>query len=170
MLIGAFSTDTWCWRLPRPCGARNDGGERSWSYFAGVQWASKAVPRNGHNRSLHLQKIPRFRRNGGFSSKFVRPNTKSDGTPGTAFPTVRIPYAERKLATGREILLDCRQAQPTSHEFTRAGSALSAGIRTAYRRCPRYRRPGCPWPPAGRKDHCGAGAGRSSSSPHSHRN
>ena len=30
---------------------------------------------------------------------------------------VRIPYAERMLATGREILLDYRRAQPTSHEF-----------------------------------------------------
>ena len=28
MLIGAFGTDPWCWRLPRPDGPRNDGGER----------------------------------------------------------------------------------------------------------------------------------------------
>ena len=27
-----------------------DGG---WSRFAGVQWSSQSVPRNGHDRSLH---------------------------------------------------------------------------------------------------------------------
>ena len=53
-------------------------------------------------RSLQYKKIPRFRRNGGFRIKFVRPNTPSCGTPGTAFPTVRIPYAEREPATSRE--------------------------------------------------------------------
>ena len=39
------------------------------------------------------------------------------GTPGTAFPTVRILYAERELATGREVLLALRLAQPTRPEF-----------------------------------------------------
>ena len=39
---------------------------------------------------------------GGFLIIIVRPNTPSCGTPGTAFPTVRIPYAEREPATSRE--------------------------------------------------------------------
>ena len=34
-------------------------------------------------------------------------------------------YAERKLATGRAVLLDCRQAKPIRHEFSRRGSRLS---------------------------------------------
>ena len=42
----------------------------------------KVVPRNGHNRSLHFEskickRIPRFRGNGGFKSKLVRPYTPS---------------------------------------------------------------------------------------------
>ena len=34
------------------------------------------------------------------------------------FPKPRIPYAERIPATGRAVLLDCRQAQSPSHEFS----------------------------------------------------
>ena len=37
------------------------------------------------------------------------------GGGNAARPTIRIPYAERKPATGREILLVCRQAQPIRH-------------------------------------------------------
>ena len=53
------------------------------------------------------------------SSQYARAGLppSAAGTPGTAFPTVRIPYAERKLATGREVLLDCRQANSIRHEF-----------------------------------------------------
>ena len=47
------------------------------------------------------------------------------GEGNAARPTIRIPYAERKPATGREILLVCRQAQPIRHalgsRFCRAG-------------------------------------------------
>ena len=50
-----------------------------------------------------------------------------------------------------------------------SGIFFISGTRTAYRRYPRYRRPGCPWPPGGRTGRCGAGAGRSSSGPRSHR-
>ena len=53
-------------------------------------------------------KIPRFQRNGGFSIK-----------------SVRIPYAERILAIGREVLLALRLAKSISHEF---GSTLCVGF------------------------------------------
>ena len=58
-----------------------------WSRFAVVRWLSRIVPRNGHNRSLH------FFSNG--SSQ----------------------YAERKLATGREVLLDYHQVKPIRPAF-----------------------------------------------------
>ena len=57
----------------------------------------------------------------------------------------------------------------TKERIGRRPCRLSAGIQTACRRCPRYRRPGCPWPPGGRRDHCGAGADRSSFSPRNRR-
>ena len=41
------------------------------------------------------------------------------------FPNYRIPYAERKLANGREILLDCRQAKSIRPEFVRGDSPLT---------------------------------------------
>ena len=49
--------------------------------------------------------------------RFLFTQRRATGTPGTAFPTVRIPYAERILATGREVLLALRLAQPTSPAF-----------------------------------------------------
>ena len=95
------------------------------------------------------------------SSQYARAGLppSAAGTPGTAFPTVRISYAERKLATGRAVsarlmaravyqarigtgtagravLLDCRQATSISHEF---GSRPCRVIWC--RRCGRRRRP-----------------------------
>ena len=65
-----------------------------------------------------------------------------------------------------------RRAGPTQkipRRILRRGISVNVDTQTAYRRCPRYRRPGCPWPPAGRKDRTGAGAGRSSFSPRNRR-
>ena len=53
------------------------------------------------------------------------PGDRSGGFARVASSTnhqVRIPYAERKLATGRAVLLDCHQAQPTRPEFVSGDS------------------------------------------------
>ena len=42
---------------------------------------------------------------------------RGNGGGNAARPTVRIPYAEREPATGREVLLDCRQAKSTRPEL-----------------------------------------------------
>ena len=47
------------------------------------------------------QKSPVSSETGDFQSKLFEFHTKSTGTPGTAFPTGRIPYAEREPATSR---------------------------------------------------------------------
>ena len=47
------------------------------------------------------------------------------GGGNAARPTVRIPYAERKLATGRAVLLDCRQEKSIRHAL---GSRHRRGI------------------------------------------
>ena len=46
-----------------------------------------------------------------------RTGTTLVGRGRAARPTVRIPYAERILATGRAVLLDCRQVKSIRHEF-----------------------------------------------------
>ena len=69
------------------------------------------------------EKIPRFRRNGGFSIQIVRPNTQS--------------VSQRPV--GR-FLLALRLAQPTSHEFASGGSPQKspASCETGdfYQNCP----------------------------------
>ena len=134
--------------------------------------AISAGGRSGHpGRGVptkQMEKIPRFRRIGGFSSKFVRPNTPSvsqrpveraqwpnstTGLPeriarrgipaaknppiprnrGISYQNCPSQYAERILATGREVLLDCRQARSTRHEFgsrhcRATGRAVSARL------------------------------------------
>ena len=48
---------------------------------------------------------------------------------------VRIPYAERKLAIGRAVLLDCHQAKPISHEFgSRPCRATGRAVLLEFRR------------------------------------
>ena len=99
---------------------------------------SQGIPRNGTEAVPYMMN-PKCAKNpppcgGGFPIQFVRPNTPSAGTPGTAFPTVRIPYAERMLATGRAVLLDYRQAISTRHAFgTRPCRATGRAVQLTLR-------------------------------------
>ena len=84
------------------------------------------------------------------------------GTARRPFPTIYILTVS--VGDGGRV-----QRKKSPDAYCAGGLQINADIRTAYRRCPRYRRPGCPWPPAGRTDRCGAGAGRSSSGPRNRR-
>ena len=59
--------------------------------------------------------------------------------PGSSHTNCSFRYAERKLATGRAVLLDSRQVKCIRHEFTRAGSALISGRGRSRRRRPASR-------------------------------
>ena len=70
---------------------------------------------------------------------------------GISIKIVRIPYAERMLATGREVLLALRLVKTISHEFASGGSPLSTcrpGLRQRrlhQRRDRACQRPGSRW-------------------------
>ena len=97
------------------------------------QYAGDGVPYG----PISIRRADTSDQSGGFSSPYgsqnlsgpnwppALPGDRSGGFARVASSTnhqVRIPYAERKLATGREVLLDCRQAKSIRHEFVSGDS------------------------------------------------
>ena len=90
-----------------------------------------------HNAGPHVFYSPCDRQNvGQFGSRPCLGGTSRTPSPTFRIPKARIPYAERRLATGRAVLLEFCQATSTSHEF---GSRPCLVIWC--RRCGRRRRP-----------------------------
>ena len=113
--------------LPCPFAPRNDGGGRGLPPSAAERRGRRSLRSEFHTPSGYWRPIERAQwcySTTGLPERIVRGHwpqkiPPDSEEPGDFYQNCSTQYAERKLATGREVLLEWFQAKPFSHEFVR---------------------------------------------------